>query len=158
VFCLGLASFIKMLFSYPRRDFPQKQVVDLVQEIKVSQVRSIPCTLRGTVIGRGIPGLYWSEDLVVRDESGFIRLDYRQPFRLWEMLFGLFKAEQFIGQEVIVEGWYRRWPAPYCEVWRIRNVSGGVTTCYNWAVGYYGSLALTFLGLAAAVVGLVMQM
>ena len=158
LFGLGLGSLIRMRFSYPRAAFPPKKVVDLVEEIKVSQIRSIPCTLRGTIIGRGIPGLYWSADLVLRDETGFIRLDYRQPIRFLEFLFGLFRAEQFIGQEVVAEGWYRRWPAPYCELWKLRDLQGGVQTCYNWAMGFYGSVILTVIGLGAAMVGLLMQM
>jgi heat shock protein HtpX len=154
---LGLGLLVRMTFSYPRRAFPQKKVAELVPEVKVSQVRSVPCTLRGTIIGRGIPGLYWSEDLVLRDETGFIRLDYRQPIRLFEFLFGLLKADQFIGQEVVAEGWYRRWPGPYVELWKMRDLRGGVQTCYNWAVGYYGSILLAAVGLGGLLFGLLAQ-
>lgn len=155
---LGIGMLIRMRFAYPKQSFPPKNVVDLVGEIKVSQVRSVPCSVRGTIIGRGIPGLYWSEDLVIRDKTGFIRLDYRQPIRLFEFLFGLFRAEKFIGQEVIVEGWYRRWPAPYVELWRLRDMQGGVQTSYNWAVGFYGSLLAIAVGLIVGVIGLLLQM
>ncbi len=158
IFGFGVGSLIRMRFAYPKQAFPPKNVVDLVGEIKVSKVRSIPCSVRGTIIGRGIPGLYWSEDLVLRDKTGFIRLDYRQPIRLFEFLFGLFRAEKFIGQEVTVEGWYRRWPAPYVELWQLRDRQGGVQTSYNWAVGFYGSLLAIAVGLLVGIIGLVLQL
>jgi Zn-dependent protease with chaperone function len=155
---LGIGMLIRVRFAYPKRAFPAKNVVDLVGEIKVSKIRSVPCSIRGTIIGRGIPGLYWSEDLVLRDKTGFIRLDYRQPIRLFEFLFGLFRAEQFIGQEVTVEGWYRRWPAPYVELWKLRDMQGGVQTSYNWAVGFYGSILAIAVGLIVGIIGLLLQL
>jgi Zn-dependent protease with chaperone function len=155
---LGLGMLVRMRFAYPKHAFPPKEVALLVGEVKVSQVRSIPCSLDGEIIGRGIPGLYWSEDLVLRDRTGFIRLDYRQPLRLFEWLFGLFKAEQFIGRKAIALGWYRRWPAPYVELWKLRDETGAEQTCWNWAVGLYGSLVLIALGLVVGLVGLLVQM
>ena len=55
-----------------------------------------------------MPGYILSEDFVMRDETGIIFLDYRQPLAIWEMLFGLLKAGDFAGEPVVVEGWYRR--------------------------------------------------
>lgn len=154
---LGLGCFTRTAFAYPRRVFPARQVSSLIEEIKVSRIRSLPCSLHGRIIGRGVPGLYWSEDLVLQDQTGFVRLDYRQPLRLLEWLFGLFRAEQFIGQEVAIEGWYRRFPAPYVELWKLRSASGVQQTCWNWAASYYGSLAMALIGLAIGILGLVTQ-
>ena len=154
---LGLGLFARVQFTYPRAEFRPARVAELVQEVKVSQIRSIPCELSGTIIGRGIPGLYWSEDLVIRDETGLIRLDYRQPLRVFEFLFGLFRAESLIGQPASVRGWYRRWPAPYCELWHVRLADGSVHRSHNWAVSFYGSLVLAAAGLALALVGMLTQ-
>ena len=88
---------IKLGFFYPLGRFAQQRVSQLVQEVKVSRVRCIPSMLRGRIIGRGIPGLYWSEDLVIQDETGFMTMDYRQPIAVLDFLFGLFRAEQFVG-------------------------------------------------------------
>ncbi|MGQ9731687.1 MAG: zinc metalloprotease HtpX [Candidatus Zipacnadales bacterium] len=154
---LGAGMLIRTQFVYPKRGFPAKQVAELLPEIKVSRIRCLPCSLSGNIIGRGIPGLYWSEDLVIRDKTGFIRLDYRQPLRFLELLFGLFRAEEFIGREVVIKGWYRRWPAPYIELWKLREPSGPEQTCWNWALAFYGSLLLTALGLLIAIIGLLVQ-
>ncbi len=111
--------------------------------------------LRGKVIGRGIPGLYWSEDLVLQDDSGFMVLDYRQPLGILELLFGLFRAQSFVGQQVVAKGWYRRFPRPYLELWQVDLPDGTTHTCHNWAVTFYGSLLLTFIGLLVTLGGLI---
>ena len=91
-------------------------VAALLHKVKVSGIRPVPCQISGTVIGRGIPGYMFSEDFVMKDDTGIIFLDYRQPLAIWELLFGLLKAGTFEGKRVTVEGWYRRSPTPYIEI------------------------------------------
>lgn len=112
----GVGSLIRTFFAYPGGPFQEASVASLLKRVKVSAVRAIPVALNGKIIGRGIPGLIYSEDLVLQDETGFIFLDYRQPFRIVELLFGLFRTPGIIGEEVVVEGWYRRAPVPYVEM------------------------------------------
>ncbi len=154
---LGLGMLLRMAFVYPRNRFQDKQVAGLVPEVEVSAVRPIPARLTGTVLGRGIPGLYWSDDLVVQDESGFMLLQYRQPIGALEFLFGLFRAEGFIGQRIVAEGWYRRAPIPYLELWKVRLPNGEVHTCHNWAFALALSLFVTFGGLLVALFGMIGQ-
>ncbi len=114
------------------------------------------CTIRcARVRLRGIPGLYWSEDLVLQDDSGFMVLDYRQPLGILEFLFGLFRAQSFVGQQVTATGWYRRFPRPYLELWQVGLPDGTTHTCHNWALTFYGSLLLTFIGLLVTLSGLI---
>ncbi|UCG78890.1 MAG: M48 family metalloprotease [Nitrospirota bacterium] len=113
---LGAAMMIRFRFSYKGGYFPKMSVASLLKKVKVSSVRPVPCTLKGKIIGRGVPGYIFSEDFVMKDDTGIIFLDYRQPFALWELLFGLLKAGEYQGREVAVEGWYRRSPVPYVEV------------------------------------------
>ncbi len=152
---LGVGLLARTLFAYPKRHFPEAQVAPLVGEIKVSKIRCVPATLRGKIIGRGIPGLYWSEDLVLQDDTGFMVMDYRQPLGMLEFLFGLFRAESFVGQQVTAKGWYRRFPRPYLELWQVHLPDGTIHTCHNWAVTFYGSLLLTIIGLLVALGGLI---
>ncbi len=153
---LGLGLLGRTIFAYPKVGFTPRGVADLVSEVKASRIRSVPASLEGRIIGRGIPGLYWSEDLVLQDASGFITLDYRQPIRTLELLFGLFRAERFVGQRVRVEGWYRRYPRPYLELWKLHAPDGTTQTSHNWAVTFWGSMVLTFIGLLIAAGGLLM--
>lgn len=123
----GAGLLLKTRMAYRGEDFPAKTVAELLQEIKVSPVRPVPATISGTIIGKGVPGLIWSEDFIVRDETGIIFLDYRQPLKIWEWFFGLLKAGSFQGQQVRVHGWFRRAPLPYVEIGSITTEADGVT-------------------------------
>src|SRR5262249_46055916 len=122
----GLFGIVRCRFSYRSDVFEHLTVAALVPRVKVSAVRPVPVTLMGRIIGKGVPGLVWSEDFVVQDTTGLIFLDYRQPLRIWEWLFGLFKAGQYQGKDVRVTGWYRRSPVPYVEVEQIEVIDGSL--------------------------------
>ena len=92
---LGIGSMIKTMLVYRGDYFAPLSVTGLLHKVKVSNVRPVPARLRGTIIGKGVPGLIWSEDFVMRDATGILFLDYRQPLRIWEWLFGLFRAGEF---------------------------------------------------------------
>ncbi len=150
----GIGMLIKLGFSYPLGRFAGQRVADLVQEIKVSRIRCVPSILSGRIIGRGIPGLYWSEDLVIQDDTGFMTMDYRQPLGALEFLFGLFRAEQFVGQDVRVEGWYRRFPIPYLEIYKVYMPNGDVHTSHNRGVAKFLAAGMTLVGALVFLYGL----
>ena len=150
---LGVGSLIKLGFSYPIGRFVEQRVSSLVQEVKVSRIRCIPSMLRGRIIGRGIPGLYWSEDLVIQDDTGFMTMDYRQPLAALDFLFGLFRAEEFVGQDVRVEGWYRRFPIPYLEIYKVYLPNGDVHTSHNRGVAKLLAAAAIVLGVLTFLYG-----
>ena len=68
---------------------------------------------------RGVPGAFWSPDLVLRDASGLVFLLYRQSIPFARFLFAITAAEACIGERVIIEGWYRRGLRPYVEMSRL---------------------------------------
>ncbi len=113
---LGLGGLGRLWYSYPDGPFTPTSISRLLKLIKVSQVRSVPATVEGTIIGKGIPGLVWSEDLVVQDRTGFLFLDYRQPLALFEFWFGITSAADAPGSKAMATGWYRRAPVPYLEL------------------------------------------
>jgi heat shock protein HtpX len=142
------AWLLKRWFSY-NHDFQSSRTVkSLVDEIKVSRIRSIPCTLEGEIIGRGVPGLFYSEDLVLRDNTGFIIVDYRQPIRFFEFLFGWLKAEELIGRRGKVMGWYRRAPRPYLEMRKLELDNGKTVTSYLYPVQQF----FVYCGLALGII------
>ncbi len=112
----ALGALARTLYSYRGQVFPRSSVAGLLKHVKVSAVTPVPAELHGKIIGRGIPGLIWSEDLVLQDATGYIFLDYRQPLGIIEFFFGLFRTPGIIGREVTVTGWYRRAPVPYFEL------------------------------------------
>jgi heat shock protein HtpX len=141
------AWWLQRIFSYRHAFAEQREVKDLVSQVKVSGIRSIPCTIEGKIIGRGVPGLFYSEDLVLQDGSGFIVLDYRQPIRLFEFLFGWLKAENLIGRQGKAMGWYRRAPKPFFEMRRLILDDGEKVTSYTYPVTQFFVYAGIAIGL-----------
>ncbi len=141
----GILYFGKTLFSYPGGVFPNRNVASCLNHVKVSAVRGVPVTLQGTVVGRGVPGLVWSEDFVLQDDSGIIFLDYRQPLRIWEFFFGLLRGEEMKNKEVTIRGWYRRSPVPFVELYEM-DVDGGTKGCYVYHMKLGFSVLLAVVG------------
>jgi Zn-dependent protease with chaperone function/Zn-finger nucleic acid-binding protein len=148
---LGAGMLAKAFLVYRGDHFAPLAVAGLLHKVKVSSVRPVPARLRGTIIGRGVPGLIWSEDFVMRDSTGILFLDYRQPLRIWEWLFGLFRAGDFAGKPVEVIGWFRRAPLPYLELKSI-TVDGVTRNSYARHARYVWAILIAVLG-AALVVG-----
>ncbi len=144
----GFASFLKARFSYRFGVFPEKSVSDLLSEVKVSGIRPVPCRIKGVIIGRGIPGLVWSEDFVLRDDTGIIFLDYRQPLPFWDTFFGMFKRAEYDNQVAEVTGWYRRSPAPRIEIESIKVPGQKERKCYTYAARYVFAGIIAVAGLA----------
>lgn len=123
ILAIGIGILITTLFSYikfkrrHKSGYKDTNVSELLGEVKVSNVTSIPCVLEGEIIGRGNPGCIFNEDFVIKDETGIIFLDYNQPINLVNKWFALFKSEQYFNKRVKVKGWYRRAPVPYVEIY-----------------------------------------
>jgi heat shock protein HtpX len=140
VSAFGLGYLFQVLFAYNSSFFPQMTISSLLKKIKVSAIRPVPCEVTGKLIGRGIPGLIWSEDFVLEDKTGIIYVDYNQPLAIWNFFFGLLRSGGYIGKEVTITGWYRRSPIPYLEIKQMR-ADGKDITCY----AYYAKLVMAVL-------------
>ena len=147
---MGLMMLVKLGFSYPTDAFPGMSVSSLLKKVKVSGVRGIPCTLKGRIVGKGVPGLIWSEDFVLRDATGIIFLDYRQPLRIWEFFFGLMRSEELQDAEVQIEGWYRRSPMPYVELKTLKTPQK-TRKCHVYTIKVLSAYLFLLGGMAAAV-------
>ncbi len=154
----GSTWWLERRFAYPRDIDQPRTVSELVSKVKVSRVRAVPGALQGRIIGKGIPGLYWSEDLVLQDESGYILLDYRQPARLWETLFGLFKVDSLVGTQCKARGWFRRTPRPVFELRELELEDGQVIKTYVYPLGEFANYAILGLGVLAVIAQVVMTM
>ena len=120
---VGVSLLLTTIFSYIkfkkryRNKYTESNVEKLLGEVKVSNITSVPCILKGEIIGRGNPGCIFNEDFVIKDETGIIFLDYNQPIHFVNKLFALFNSEQYFNKIVTVKGWYRRNPVPYVEIY-----------------------------------------
>jgi hypothetical protein len=130
-------------------------VASLLERVDAGPMGGIPVEVKGRIIGRGFPGYRLSPDLVLEDTSGFVPLVYRQPLLPFlATLFGLLRAEKFIGQEVIARGWYRRSPGPSIELERLFAGDGRVARSFTAPARYAGSAVLVLVGIITTVVGL----
>jgi Zn-dependent protease with chaperone function len=150
VLLLGLGYLVKTRCMYRGTIFENLSVAALLGQVKVSPVRPVPATLTGEIIGKGVPGLIWSEDFVIRDQTGILFLDYQQPLAIWNFLFGLLRAGSYQGKTVRVKGWFRRGPTPYLEIYHLDVVDGGgpSRTCYTYHFRMFGGVLLMALGAA----------
>ena len=149
LFCAGLLltvilSYLRFNRAHKNKDYKKTDVSELLSEVKVSGVTSVPCTLEGNIIGRGNPGCIFNEDFVIKDETGIIFLDYNQPLTIVNKIFALFKSEQYFNKTVKVTGWYRRSPVPYVEI-KTMEVDGKVKKIWTYPL----MKALYIIGLIA---------
>ena len=138
LFLVVLTSYIKFNRKHPNKDYNNTNVRDLLNIVKVSGITAIPCTLEGTVIGRGDPGYIFNEDMTIQDETGIIFLDYNQPLFIINKVFALLKNKDNIDKKIKVQGWYRRSPVPYVEI-KTYEVDGKVKKVFTYplAKGFY---------------------
>jgi heat shock protein HtpX len=130
---LGVTWAARIAFRY-HGAFQRRQVSDLLEDLDVSQMRPRAVEIQGEVVGHGVPGAFWSPDLVLRDETGMMFLLYRSSLPFGRLLFAVTSADRMVGEQVTVQGWYRRGLKPYIEISRIeaqlgkpRSGSGPVT-------------------------------
>jgi Zn-dependent protease with chaperone function len=127
---LGVTWFARILYRY-RGEFHDSKVGTLLQDLEVSQMQPRGVRMKGKIVGRGEPGAFWSPDLVFRDDTGIMFLLYRSSIPFARFMFGTGKAEEYVGQEVVVEGWYRRGLAPYIEMSKLTGEDGRSSRLYS---------------------------
>ena len=97
--------FIRLNISHKNKDYKNCQVIDLLGEVKVSEITCVPCIIKGNIIGRGNPGCILNEDFVLKDDSGIMLLDYNQPLNIINKLFAIFRSKEYFDKEVTIKGW-----------------------------------------------------
>ena len=144
------ASLYKYGYSHPKKEFASANVRSLLGEVKVSRITSIPCEVKGVIIGRGNPGCVFNEDFVIRDESGIVLLDYEQPLFLINKIFALFKSPEYFDKVVTARGYYRRSPVPYIQLKEL-VIDDEVKKCYSITFGWIWRWILFGLAAIAAI-------
>ena len=147
-----ICSYIKFKRAH-KSGYENTTVANLLSEVKVSHVTSIPCIVNGKIIGRGNPGCIFNEDFVIKDETGIIFLDYNQPLNIINKVFALFKSESYFDKEVTVKGWYRRNPVPYIEIFEY-TVDGKTKKIYTYMFNLVFLAILLIVAIGLMVYGL----
>ena len=107
------------------------------------QLRARAVVVEGEIVGRGVPGAFWSPDLVLRDDTGMHFILYRQTIPFARFLFAL-NADEFIGQRVTIEGWFRRGLRPYIEMSKLTTQEGKTSRAWSrWVQYLLAGVAIT---------------
>ena len=149
-----LASYIKFRRRYSKKPFDDRTVRSLLGEVKVSHITSIPCSLEGTIIGRGNPGCIFNEDFIIKDKTGIIFLDYNQPLNIVNKIFALFKSKEYFDKTIKVRGWYRRSPVPYVELLDM-EIDGKVKKIHTYNLKRIGYVLGLIISVGVIVVSIV---
>jgi Zn-dependent protease with chaperone function len=150
----GILFFVKQNVRYPGEFRPAPEITGLLERLDAGPVGGIPVELRGRVIGRGFPGYLLSPDLVIQDQSGFVPLLYRQPLPFAGAWFGLARVKDFMGHDVVAQGWYRRHPGPVVELREVVATDGRRARTWEWLARYAASALVLVVGVVVLVVGL----
>ena len=121
---------------------------------EASPLRGKKAVYEGRVVGRGTPGYWLSEDLVIKDKTGIITLDYSPAIPLigglMAYFFAMFRVQGLMGKTVKVYGWYHRTPTPLLSVWKIitedgkvfKNRWSGLNWLFMWTIIIIGLLCI----------------
>jgi Zn-dependent protease with chaperone function len=140
----GAAWILRTWYRY-RSEFENAIIGGLIEDVTVSQMRARAVRVHGEIAGRGVPGAFWSPDLVLRDDTGMLFILYRQSIPFARLLFAL-NADEFIGEQVTIEGWFRRGMSPYIEMSTLATQEGVTRRAWSRWVQYGLSAAALVAG------------
>ncbi len=159
LFVIGLALILTAILCFikfkraHKSGYKENNIANLLGEVKVSNVTSIPCVLEGNVIGRGNPGCIFNEDFILRDETGIIFLDYNQPLTIVNKIFAIFKSKEYMDKKIRVKGWYRRCPVPYVEIFEM-EIDGKTKKIYTYYFAIAAIIILLLVGIFMLYLGM----
>lgn len=139
---LGLGIIAQVFYRYPAEISKETTTLELMEDIYASPIRGKKRLLDGKIVGRGIPGLIFSKDMMFQDKTGLIYLRYEGFIPLLSnLIFALFKVGKLIGREGKIDGWFFRALAPRLE---LNFVKIGEKKFQSW-VKFWGVGAGVFL-------------
>lgn len=135
----ALGAFIKLNYSMKERASVQSTVLQEMSNIYASPLRGSGVLFNGAVVGRGVAGYQFSEDMLFQDTTGLIYLDYNSVTGwLGNLFFALGKVKKYIGQQAHVDGWFFRGTTHHLTM-RTMSLQGSVLRSHPklWkSVGY----------------------
>ena len=93
------------------------------------------------------------EDLVLKDKTGILLLDYSPLIRFLSFFFALFRVPKLIGKRVRVFGWYHRGPIPYLQVKQMITENNRKFTNHWHTANRVFNWILFLLGIWLSVIG-----
>ena len=106
---IGIALLIKTLYSFSSYQYEKTTILDCMRNVYASPLKGIAIKLEGVVIGRGVAGYVFNEDMMYQDKTGIMYLDYAAGVPLvGNLFFALAKLKSLINKPSEVTGWFFR--------------------------------------------------
>ncbi len=109
IMALGIGMCFKSLYRYPSGDTEQKTVLELLGDVYASPMRGKNVKLDGELIGKGQAGYKFSKDVMFKDETGLMFIQYQSKIPvIGNLLFAVRNVPELVGQKVNLNGWFFR--------------------------------------------------
>lgn len=106
---IGIILLLQLLYKFPQSSSSVTTILDEMRNPYASPIRGKAVLLSGRVIGRGIPGYMFSEDMMYQDQTGLTFLDYKSGFWIiGDLFFALKKIKTLFNIPSKAEGWFFR--------------------------------------------------
>lgn len=136
---------ITLRLRYPSGNWQPTTVAGLMTNPAASPVVGRPAQLAGKAIGRANPGFFAGEDVIYRDKTGLITVDFRSMLGFIGDLFaGWRRVPKHIDQEGQVTGWFQRGMGGYIVLKEMTSTAGALR-----ARPYFWQAAVSIVVIAA---------
>ena len=138
------------LSSVPHGSTVLEAMADLTPDsyYEASPVRGKPIVLDGFVLGRGDAGARFGDDLVIRDKTGIMTIDYSSVIPFYRFWFAWRHVPKILGQKIRVVGWYHRSIRPRIQLKELYREDGKVNKNRWRGVNLIFAYLLALAGLA----------
>lgn len=151
---IGFGLIFRTAYSFSDTNFQNTTILECMRNVYASPIKGNAVSLDGKVIGRGVPGYVFGEDMMYQDKTGIMYLDYTSGIPLiGNILFALTKLKTLIGKPAKITGWFFR--GNFAHISLNEFVSGETketSRSYPVAYGYIGGVIVTLLGFIALIV------
>jgi len=151
----GLALLALAYYEYPRGDAELTTVVSVLADPYASPVCGRRVEFDGELVGRGVAGYAFSEDMLFQDRTGLMLLEY-ESWLTWlgNFLFSIRRVPELVGQRATVDCWYFRGVSTWTGLRRLQTGDDEVTGFVHLG-GVIGGGILVALGVLVALAGAV---
>ena len=143
---LGLGSLSKTMYAYPNTKATNETILSTMTDVYASPLRGRPVSYTGKVIGRGIPGFIFSEDMMFQDKTGLMFLNYESFIPFFGNLFFAWKrAKGLQNVPSKATGWFLRGATHHLELKELSTSTDRIKSSIKfWKM--FGSILLLLIG------------
>lgn len=131
-------------FRYPNTKKELTDVKELQNDLFASPVRGKYVKLNGTAMGKGIPGFSLSEDFYLKDNTGFVFVNYEHWFPIMNWFVAFSKTNKLMDKNVEVDGWFFRSGMSFINADYIKSLNINMKS-YSRFLAYFSELKYTIL-------------